>query len=285
MSRRRTAKGQVLVETAIILPVFVFLLLGILQLGLMHHGRLMAKYAAYKAARAGSVHRAQHDKMVNAALAVVVPVQGRDSTSGAPYRTTSGSEYAQAFRNHADNRQDTIPIVEVTVCNPLQGMITEMDDFDDPRTLNRGSTAPGGPTPPAGPPVDPSDPTAVQQQDLSAPGDWRAFNAAKLQVQVTLYFRLAIPFANWMIYRLAAGQTDAAVRTGVGEKMRWLGWKKDPTKSASRTIVAKLGDLADGGKYFVPIRQNYAMRLHSNVFDVQRNLPGSNECKIPWRKQ
>lgn len=273
-----------LVETAIILPVFVFLLLGILQLGLMHHGRLMAKYAAYKAARAGSVHRVQHDKMVNAALAVVVPVAGRDSVLGAPYRTTSGAEYAQAFRNHADNRQDTIPIVEVTVCNPLQGMINEGDDFDDPRTLNKGSlTQPAPPAP--GPAADPNDPSAVQAQDLSAAGDWRAFNAAKLQVQVTLYFRLAIPFANWVIYRLAAGQTDAAFRKGPGEKMRWLGWKRDETKSASRTIVSKLGDLADRGRYFVPIRQSYAMRLHSNVWDVQRNLPGTNDCKIPWRKR
>ena len=271
-----------MVETAIILPVFVFLLLGILQLGLMHHGRLMTKYAAYKAARTGSIHRVANDKMVNAALAVVVPVQGRDSVEGAPYQTAGGTQYAQAFRNHADNRQDSIPVVEVTVCNPLQGMLNEQDDFDDPRTLNRGSTAP---PPPPGPPVDPNDPTAVQAQDLAAPGDWRAFNAAKLQVQVTLYFRLVIPFANWMIYRIAAGQTDAAFRTGQGEAMRWLGWKKDPTKSATRTIVAKLGDLADSGKYFVPIRQSYAMRLNSNVFDVQRNLPGRNECKIPWRRR
>lgn len=273
-----------LVETAIILPVFVFLLLGILQLGLMHHGRLMAKYAAYKAARTGSVHRVQHDKMVNAALAALTPVQGRDSAAGAPYRTTSGAEFAQAWRNHSDNRQETIPIIEVTVCNPLQGMITEQDDFDDPRTLNKGSPLPPAP-PAAGPDPDPNDPSAVQTQDLSAAGDWRAFNAAKLQVQVTVYFRLAIPFANWMIYRLAAGQTDAAFRKGTGEKIRWLGWKKDETKSATRTIVAKLGDLADQRKYFVPIRQSYAMRLHSNVWDVQRNLPGSNDCKIPWRKR
>src|SRR4051794_41076235 len=71
-----TQSGQAAVESAIVLPLFVFLILGILQLGLMHQARLMTKYAAYKAVRAGSLHNANVDEMEKAALAVLLPMVG-----------------------------------------------------------------------------------------------------------------------------------------------------------------------------------------------------------------
>ncbi len=37
-----------MVETAIVMPLFVFIMLGTLQLGLMHQAHAMTKYAAYK---------------------------------------------------------------------------------------------------------------------------------------------------------------------------------------------------------------------------------------------
>ena len=38
--------GQAMVESAIILPMYVFLMLGLLQLGLMHQAQTLTKYAA-----------------------------------------------------------------------------------------------------------------------------------------------------------------------------------------------------------------------------------------------
>ena len=53
-SRRRDS-GQALVESALTLPLLVFMVLGTLQLFMMLHARIMTQYAAYKAVRAGSL--------------------------------------------------------------------------------------------------------------------------------------------------------------------------------------------------------------------------------------
>ena len=66
--------GQAAVETAIVMPLFVFIILGLLQLGLMHQAHLMAKYASYKAVRAGSLNRGDKEVMRRAALAVLLPL-------------------------------------------------------------------------------------------------------------------------------------------------------------------------------------------------------------------
>ncbi|MBI5510981.1 MAG: pilus assembly protein [Deltaproteobacteria bacterium] len=82
MSRRirRAESGQALVETAIVMPVMVFVVLGALQIMLVEHGRIMAEYAAYNAARAGVVHNANWNVMRNAALIAALPVYLRTDT-------------------------------------------------------------------------------------------------------------------------------------------------------------------------------------------------------------
>src|SRR5579871_2571044 len=75
----RQERGQAAVESAIVLPLFVFLILGILQLGLMHQARLLTKYAAYKAVRVGSLNNARKSKMEDAALATLRPLMSHNS--------------------------------------------------------------------------------------------------------------------------------------------------------------------------------------------------------------
>ncbi|HEY3448295.1 MAG TPA: TadE/TadG family type IV pilus assembly protein [Myxococcales bacterium] len=69
----RREKGQAAVETALTLPMFLFTFLGILQISLAYHARLLTEYAAFKAARAGSVYRADCTRMKKAALMALVP--------------------------------------------------------------------------------------------------------------------------------------------------------------------------------------------------------------------
>ena len=66
-------------ETALVLPVFVFLILGLLQMGLMSHARVLTKYAAFKAVRAGAVVTA----------GAVARVVGFGSTHRSPTHTLS----------------------------------------------------------------------------------------------------------------------------------------------------------------------------------------------------
>jgi len=285
MRRVRRARGQVVVETAIVMPVFVFLILGLLQLGLMHHARVMAKYAAYKAVRAGSVNRGEKGIMEKAALAVLVPVIGRNSTAGAPHRADSAGAYNTAWNNLKNNTQGAVPFVEVAICGPKRSQIAQDGNFDDPRAAQGQGAG-------AAEPPDPNDPAAPPGPALPTPGvgsaqnfGWSGFNSTKLQIQVTVFYRMYIPFANWMVWRLAVGE-----ETGSPKKQRWLGWKKDPNNPAAETLKSRLMGLAAQKKYVMPIRASYAMRMQSNF---SRNghaaLPNggsgtSADCKIPWAR-
>ncbi|WP_224364604.1 TadE/TadG family type IV pilus assembly protein [Hyalangium versicolor] len=233
--------GQAAVESAIILPLFVFLLLGILQLGLMHQARLMTKYAAYKAVRAGAIHNAKKDAMEYAALAVMLPLvsEGR-----------SGSEYIQPINNASDFRTkwnqpgvlgnrmaDTgLPYVEIVTCGPTtaeanSGSAQEMD-FDDPQ--------------------------------VAAAADWRGNNRTKLRIQVTFNYRMPIPFANWVIFQ-------AALNKEIPMLMRM-----GKPKGAASAFFAKYESAASRGAYVLPIRAAYTMRMQSNIYVSQ--LPSSNSC-------
>src|SRR5688500_4861563 len=65
--------GQAAVESALVLPLMVFMVLGILQLTLIQQAKLMTEYAAYQAARAGSVWNGSAERMHDAALVALLP--------------------------------------------------------------------------------------------------------------------------------------------------------------------------------------------------------------------
>jgi hypothetical protein len=279
----RSKRGQVAVETAIILPVFVFLLLGLLQLSLMHQARVMTKYAAYKATRAGALRGAQKEMMERAALAVLLPVSGRDSRRGAFFPTDNSGNLRNAWNQMESNEQEGgLKVAEVTICNPLRGSLPDADrqDFDDPHTLS-GGRAPSGGGGLGGGGSDGED---------GASGDprlWREFDANKLMAQVTHYYRLNIPFANWMIFRIAYAQD----RSSTYDKMRWVAYDRNMSRATNNggasdprdtAIDARLLSAADSRRYIMPIRASYAMRMQSNL--ISSNLDGRQRCKVPWRK-
>jgi len=70
---KRDEAGQAMVESAIVIPLMVFLILGIVQLAMMQHARIMTEYAAFNAARAGIVWNADRIIMQNAALISLLP--------------------------------------------------------------------------------------------------------------------------------------------------------------------------------------------------------------------
>ncbi len=71
MGRREA--GQAAVETALTLPMFLFTFLGILQISVAYHARILTEYATFKAARAGSVYRADCSRMQKAAIMALLP--------------------------------------------------------------------------------------------------------------------------------------------------------------------------------------------------------------------
>lgn len=246
------------------MPLFVFIMLGLLQLGLMHQAKLMTKYAAYKAVRAGSINRADKDAMTNAALSVLMPMISRDDVVGGVRNTGTAQKFTDAFNEvvkSAQNKQGDSgkPIVDVVICHPKRNDVDDKKDFDDPR-------------------VNP----------LGGNDDWRPFEATKLAVQVTFYYRLFIPFANAFLWYAAYGQESAAqintMKQVLRTKSRTTASDKRNVRDGGEYVMTALKSDADNGKYIMPIRASYAMRMMSN-FARGASLPNKNECRVAWAKQ
>ena len=256
-TQRDHQSGQAAIESAVILPLFVFLLLGILQLGLMHQARLMTKYAAYKAVRAGALHNARTEVMARSALAVLLPMVSEGN---------HGAEFIQPVNSADDFREkwlspgilnnvmkDTpLPYVEATICGPsrkeLRGLGRELD-FDDPQVSASGSSGSGS--------------------GMRLEQDWHSSHRTKLRIQVTFNYRMPIPFANWVIHSVARNR-----------EIPFLMRMGEPGPMPSR--IGQQYDLAARtGVYILPIRAAYTMRMQSNVYLSQ--LPESNECRTTNR--
>ena len=247
-SPRRGDSGQAAVEAAFILPLFVFLILGTLQLCLMHQARLMAKYAAYRAVRAGALHNAHKDIMEQAGLAVLLPLVSQASGKGESLQPiTRAEDFQKKWGSDGMKRNEMpdvkLPYVAVTICGPnrveLPGGAREVD-FDDPR---------------------------FSSADIDSGGDgdrWRHSNLTKLRIQVTLNYRMPIPFANWVIHSIA-------LRRDIPFLMR-MG-KQQP---GGNTFGDDYEKAAQKGVYILPIRAAYTMRMQSNLHVSQ--LPESNRC-------
>jgi hypothetical protein len=245
---RRHESGQAAVESAIVLPLFVFLILGILQLGLMHQARLLTKYAAYKAVRAGSLHSANKQHMERAALAVLLPMVSRDVGGGEHIMSTHDADGFSAKWNWPQvlsNKmaEADLPYVQVQICGP--------DKEDFPRASEVNFDAPA----------------------LTTSSDWRKSQSTKLRVQVTFNYRMPIPFANWVIFNVSRNrEVPWLLRLGKAKRQQVAfhdARGQDPYLA-----------LSGRGIYAQPIRATYTMRMQSNLYPRRQGyeLPERNPC-------
>jgi len=71
---RRRERGQVMVETALVLPLLLFLSFGVIQLGMLGYASIVARYAAFHGLRAAALEDSgdREEKAKNRALMAVV---------------------------------------------------------------------------------------------------------------------------------------------------------------------------------------------------------------------
>ncbi len=260
-----------MVETAIVLPLFTFMVLGLLQLGLLYQAKAILKYAAYRAARAGALHNACQDKMNEAALAVLLPVLSLNGASLA--KSDSPADYSAALQSaglfgvYPDDA--TVEIVKTRVCGPIKDWVS-----------GSASAHPGG----GQNEVDFDDPgnNATSADNSHWKTRMKELGRTKLRVQVRLNLRMIIPFANMMIFQIWTGQQVAEVmRTG------GPGGPRTHSNDQGKRIAAESGNAAllaavaaSSGHYYLPMYANYAFRMQSNFFlsKSECQLPQQNEC-------
>jgi hypothetical protein len=252
--------GQALIETALVMPLFVFVLLGTFQLGLMHQAHAMTKYAAYKAVRAGALYHAKREVMERAAEAVLLPmISWQDRGIEHVMPVTDATSYVQKVQRV--RAAAVFPNAQVKICGP---------------TRNNARVTNG---------INAAAQRAGNEVQFDAPIDvgsldWKASERTKLRVEVTFNYRLPIPFANMLIYRIARGQERA--------DLLWvtrLG--RDPTQLRAREQRDLYDSLADSKQgYVLPIRASYAMRMMSDLYPDKNGfeLPARNDCTLPFAK-
>jgi hypothetical protein len=171
---RRLARerGQATVEAAISLPLVVFLFLGTLQLFLMHQGRILAEYAAFRATRVGSTNHANCQRMRDAAVLSVLPsVETYLGRGGA-----ADDALVRSFQKYRSNRFDDT-FTDGGKNLSYTGAIVWMQ-----RSFTGGGS--GG----------------AQDTEFDQPG-----NLMRLETRLVFWFPLKIPFANWVMTNMFVG--------------------------------------------------------------------------------
>ncbi len=297
-------RGQAILEAVLVLPLFILMVLGIVQLTQLEQARTMTEYAAFSAARAGIVWNGSNERMRDAALVALLPTFGR--TDSAPelerswLRQKASDEELAALPWGAPGprsisgtsldgmvRVDTVAPAGAEALGrawnlPGAGDWQELD-FDAAYTYPE---APG---------------LSQHFHSFERPGaldegqeKYRRANV--LRIRVRYWYELRIPVANWLVFLCwYASQAGASLRGAIDrptldvsanavnpasnlEGLEQLAagiTHRRGLPSAHPSEMALLwrlstGRASTGGgqarRFFIPLSATYSMRMHSNFY-------------------
>jgi TadE-like protein len=229
---RRGEGGQAAVEFALVMPLLIFMILGTLQLFLLGQARIAAQYAASRATRLGAMNHANCNAIIKPAIAVLMPAinagYGRAPSVGTAYATEVRARLPNRYLPARDGGR-TGPIVWVDRVRPLAANLnpaTEEDLWNLPPPL----------------------------------GTMRV-----LEVRMVFWAPLKIPFANWVLMRMALAHwglrdlNTANPLMPVRPDAQWTQQSLPPSARVGAELVMRY----DSGEYVFPIEATYAMRMMS----------------------
>lgn len=217
--------GQAAVEAAMIMPLAVFMTLGIIQLTLIQHAKLMTEYAAYQAARAGIVWNGNNERMHDAAIIALLPTLGRTDDIGNLAKTFAIHQiYDSAMRTlnfgggrvpRTVNGSNLFGLIRVDTVNPAyftpidtiwklrSGYNWQELDFDGADSF----------------PEVPSLENNIRKFfNLPEPDSSELVyrKATRLTIRLRYFYEMKIPFANWIIFTSwYASQSNVALRGAI----------------------------------------------------------------------
>lgn len=235
---RGRESGQAAVEAALTLPLTVFLVLGTLQLFLVLQARLMAEHAVFKAVRAGALSQGSCKRMMDAALITLLPTVARTDDAG-HLVTAYNDRKGNKYAPARDSGHDG-DIVWLIRETPTHASIPEGDVFYF------------------------DDPDSVDAENF------------RLQTRLVFWYPMKIPFANWVMARIAQVQFGLQAHEGydplspTGKKEG--GWQANGTPPASvttnhagfpQTVAAAMDARTNNpaGTYVMPIQATASMRM------------------------
>ena len=126
----RPPRGQAAVETALLLPLTVFVALGILQLFLLLQARLLTEYAAFRATRGAAVAQGSCPRMLHAALLSVLPAFTRTDSPEALARELGRRRLNRFLFDRDQGHDGEVLWLRQSAPRPFSG--ADQPDFDDP---------------------------------------------------------------------------------------------------------------------------------------------------------
>jgi len=269
IARDRAPRGQALLESALVIPLMMVIVLAILQLTQIEQARTMTELAAFSAARAGIVLNGSNARMRDAALVALLPTFGRTDSAEALMRTwqrqrAADEEFAAlpwgTSAPAAINGSPLKGLVRIDTIAPEGsdelGRIWNLRGGYDWKELDFDSAY----TYPEAPGLEHhfetfDHPTIDAEQEV-----YRRANV--LSIRVRHWYELRVPVANWFLfvcwYALAK---PIEHRRGF------------PT--ADRSEMALLWALSKGqpslgresrGRFFIPLSATHTMRMQSNFY-------------------
>lgn len=248
----RRDSGQAAIETALVMPLWLLIVTGAIQVALVQQARLLTEYAAYSAARAGIVWGGNNERMRDAALLVLVPLFGGASTMEGLGQTYARARTLDRQLHEAFVAETPVPAafksskllgaVRVDVLSPRAIPEGEEElEFDAAGTLTEedavaaGRSAHGGGQP-------------VEDPDLTL-----------LTVRVRHLYELRLPFANQVIFAAWIAMTVSAAQGGPG-----LPNLSDGERALLWRLSRGEGPLGDSRRFFIPLTASWTLRMQSN---------------------
>jgi len=294
---RREESGQAVVESAIVIPLMIFLILGMIQLVMVQHARIMTEYAAYNAARAVIVWNADHIIMENAAIISLLPTyEGllQHSDLGNPIQMLKrilqrallyqvNRRLPQAIdllKNGAGQVIEKIPIGsqgQEALSEKADELLDKAEELADQALQSAITKAlgPGGDDRMVT--VTTLNPTTSDFGQRGREIDFDNYDnreVNRLRIEVRYLYMMRVPFANWVIHQ-------AWMASNAGKRLYGAIWNPQedaPEETGFRTVAPvtantfgddlmnKLEALAGQGIYMVPLNASYSMRMQSNPY-------------------
>ena len=291
----REDRGQALVESAIVMPLMTFLILGIMQLTMMQHARVMTEYAAFNAARAGIVWNADGIIMENAAIISLMPTyEGlfKQSDLGNPLQMLKRIAQRALLYQKSRRLPQAVDLLKngtgkiinkLPISQSNKGKLgTQKDALLDAaekaadKALVEGITKALGPSGMRFVQVEILNPT---KGDFGNRGreitfdDPKNIKQTRLSIQVQYLYMMRVPFANMIIHQAwlagAAGKQLYGAIWNPQEKKKETGFRSDNPLTSNTfydPTMTAVSKLASAGVYMVPIKTTYTMRMQSNPY-------------------
>jgi hypothetical protein len=286
-----------MVESAMVIPLMTFLILGIIQLVMIQHAKIMTEYAAFNAARAGIVWNSDRIIMENAAIISLLPTyEGlfRETDLGNPgqmlkrilqrallYQVNRRLPQAiDLLRNGAHRIIDQIPLpnqAQDVLTDNINDLLHQAEAAADTALRNAITGALGKGADASMVSITVLDPVQGHFGPRGREIDFDDFarrDATRLTIRVRYYYMMRIPFANWVIHQAwLAGRSGQALYGAI-----WNPQADSPGETGFRDVqevqpfnlwdpdLQRVDAMAQQGVYMIPLYATYTMRMQSNPY-------------------